>query len=339
MSGSRRSRYVGVFLLGMFGVMGLFEATKPRIMVLQKDAPDGVWAREVDTGIRRVISANRRPIAVTWHYLGIDQKAEPAARVAAVHDARRALARIDPDMIITVDDETNALLGQDLAGLSRPKVVYVSIDVPPNVYGYDTVSNVSGVAERLPLAAACDAVAALTKRRNGRIAAVGADCDTARAEMAQVAGFDWSPGRLVRTALSRSWKDFRSEVERAGREADVLLVLTFHGLRDEDGSVVAQDVAAAWVEARSRALPLGLRKEFVAGGGGFALTSAGVEEGSEAMAMAIAWLDRPWLERAPAPVTSEAFEVMVRMRAMNARGVDIPPIYREAARAAGHLYP
>lgn len=339
MSRDRRSPYVAVFLLVLFGLLALVNATRPRIMVIQKDHKGDKWARQVDKGIHQTLDDNRRPVSVSWHYLGLEQSALAASRVAAVHDARRAIGRIDPDVIIAIDDETNDLVAREYAGLKRPKVVYVSIDVPPSRYGYDTVSNVSGVGETLPLAAARDAMLALKGGRPSRLAVVGADCNTARAEMEQVEGFDWKPCMLVSRSLSRSWSDFRASVERAGREADVLLLLTFEGLVGDNGESVSDHTVATWVEDHAKAFPLGLRYEFGAEGGGLAITSAGDDEGAEGMAMALAWLDRPWKSGAPTPTTSTAFNVLMRPARLAQRGAVLPPLYREAARAGGTLYP
>ena len=337
--GARRSRYVGVFLVVMFGLLALFNAVKPRVLVLHKDRRGDAWTAQVDAGIRRVLGENRRPINISWHYLGLDQKASAAAKVAAVNDARRAVAQFDPDVLIAVDDESNELVASEHAGQKRPKVIYVSIDLPPAHYGYGTASNVSGISEVLPLTAIRDAVMAVRGGRPCRLAAVGSDCETGRAELSQVRAFDWTPCNLGYTSLSRTLSDFQGAVEKAGFEAEVMLVLTFEGLTQPDGSIAPDRAVASWVEQSSRAFPLGLRHEYVAEGGGFAFTSAGDEEGAEAMQMALTWLDRPWLSRAPEPVTSQAFDVMMRAGLVDKRGVKIPPIYREAARSAGHLYP
>lgn len=339
MTRARRSPYTGVFLLVMFGLLALFNAAKPRVMVLHKEHKGDEWAEQVDAGVRRALKSNRRPVSMSWHYLDLDRKASAAAKTAAVNEARRAVSYQDPDILIAVDDESNALVAAHYAGQQRPKVLYVSIDMPPAHYGYTTVSNVSGIAEVLPLAGARDAMRAMRDGRPCRVAAVGADCDTGRAEMAQVKAFNWAPCTLTHTTLSQTWSEFQRSVAKAGETADVLLVLTFEGMTATDGGTVADTVVAPWIEQNARPLVIGLRHEYVAEGGAFALTAAGENQGADAMDMALDWLDRPWISGAPEPVTSDAFNVMMRQSALEKRGVKLPVIYREAARATGHLYP
>jgi hypothetical protein len=333
-----RSLLVAAFLLGFVGWLAAFNADKPRILVLHSADESSPWVRDVDAGIRAGLAANRRPVSVAWHYLRSGRHPRDEARVAAVSAALRALARQDPDIVIAVDDESNETLGRTLAGRSRPRLVYASIDQPPARYGYDAAPNVTGIAEELPLAAVRDAILAIRGGAAARIAAVGVATDTGRAELRQVESCDWAPHALVAAATPATFTDWRGFVARADDTADVLLVLTLQGLArsDDDGTPVEATEIVAWVEDHAAPLPIGLHADYVVAGGGFSLSPPPLDYGRRAVDLALRWLDAPQAAP-PAPFTSDHFDVAVRSARLAARGVALPPIYLEAARAGGRL--
>jgi hypothetical protein len=338
---------VGLFLVGCAGALTAFNATKPRVLVLHAGAETTAWVRGVDAGIDAVLAANRRPLAVQRHYMRLDRVTRPESRAAAAAEARMAIERFDPDILLAVDDESNEAVASRHADQERPRIVYVSIDQPPERYGYhgltvgrgrDTIRrNVTGIREELPLAAIRDAVSAIHGGR-ARIAALGIDSDTGRAERIQVEAFDWSPHALTAVGTAgdlAAWQRFVA-AEAAG--ADVLLVLSSAGLARAAGRGETVDGAevASWVEAEATPLPIGVHAGFVADGGGLAISPAATDYGSRAMTMALAWLDAP-AGPPPRPETSGHFDVAVAPERLAARGVVLPAIYAEAARAAGAL--
>lgn len=334
---------VGLFVVGCAGVLTAFNATKPRILVLHTGAETTAWVRGVDAGIDAALAANRRPLTVRRHYLRLDRIARPESRAAAAAEARMAIEQLDPDLLLAVDDESNEAVASRYAERGRPRIIYVSIDQPPERYGYPgpdrgvNHGHVTGIREELPLAAIRDAVSAIHGGR-ARIAALGIDSDTGRAERIQVEAFDWSPHAVTAVATAgdlAAWQRFVT-VEAAG--TDVLLVLSSAGLARADGSgeTVGGPEVASWVEAHCGPLPIGVHAGFVADGGGLAISPAAADYGRRATAMALAWLDDP-AGPPPRPETSGHFDVAVAPARLAARGIVLPAIYSEAARAGGRL--
>ncbi len=324
---------------GFVAILAAFNASKPRILVLQAAEKGTPWASGVDRGIRAVLAANRRPVSVAWHWLGLTRTLSPQGRATAVASAHRAIASFDPDVLMAIDDEANAAVAQEYARSGRPRVLYVSIDRVPEAYGYGPGANATGIVERLPLAAVCDALSAIRAGRPLRIAAVGAANDTGRAELAQVESFDWAPHTLVAIRAATDTADWRRFVETDAATADVLLVLSYAGLDGPDGRPVDERELANWVEESARPLPIGLHAGYVFDGGGFAISPPPVATGRLAMTLALDLLDSPsgHASQLPPPAISDHFDVAVNRRRLDRRQVTLPPIYIEAARAAGSL--
>ena len=329
----------GLFLAVTFGLLMAFNSFRPRIMVLHSMGPAAPWASEVDAGIRSELLRNRLPVSVEWQYMGedLERKSIPAA----VASARRAIARFDPDILIAVDDEANAEVARNFVGLGRPRVVFVSVTEAPARYGYEGQSHVAGIAEILPLTAIHDALPLLKDGKLRRVAAVGMDSATGRAELAQVRSFPWAPDILVAAELVSDFDQLKRFVEARREDTDVLLVLTYAGLHVPRSQSAADDgkQIARWIETHSGPLPIGLHVAYVTNGGGLGFAPSPRDFGERAMAMALDWVDPSNGSTPPAMTTSAHFDVAMSADRLRARGVSMPPIYREAARHGGRYFP
>jgi hypothetical protein len=327
---------IGGFLVAFVVLLGFFNATKPRILVLHSAGEESSWARQVDRGIREVLDKNRRPLSVEWHYLGVDAPTSQRRVGEAKAGAHRAIARFNPDIIIAVDDEANSLVARDYAGRSRPGILYVSLNRPPEDFGYVAATNVTGVAERLPLAGVRDAVGVMFSDQVPRMAVIGVDNETGRAEMAQVQAFDWTPVPIeecVMVTTAEGWQEFVENVD-----AEVLLVLGTHDLPTRDGGLMTAAEINRWTQQNARACPIGTQVNFVEDGGALGFSPPPDDSGAKAMQLALNWLDTRNPPGAPPPVVSDHFEVAVRRAKLAERGVVLPPIYLEAARENGTLF-
>lgn len=329
---------VGAFLAGVVGWLGLFLATKPRIMVLHSFSEGSSWVRQVDAGVGAALQRNRRPLQVQRHYLNLDSPSAAKTQDMAVQGARRAIESFDPDVLIAVDDEANELVARHWVGAARPRIVYLSINQPPSTYGYAGASNVSGIAERLAFGAVLRAAEFVGQGRSLSVSVVGVDNATGRAEMAQAESFGWSPHQAPRRALVRNMQDWQSFVGSA--DTDILVVLSVTSLprSRQDRSPVSPEEIIAWTEANSPALPVGTQVGYVEQGGGLSFAPPPRDEGVQAVELSLEWLDERNGAEAPPPVSTDHYDVAVRPARLERRSLALPSIYLEAARANGTLY-
>ena len=341
MSAFWKNLLIGAFLLGFIGLLGSFNANKPRILVLHSFDQDSSWVRNVNLGMQETLRHNRRPVAVQWHYLGFDRKLRQDQRNSAAVEAHRAIARIDPQILIAVDDESNHHVARYYIGRNQPKVLFVSIDQSPEYYGYAGAGNVTGIAERLPLAAVRDVLLETHPGQSLRIAALGVSNDTGRAELAQVQAFDWTPHRLMAAETLGSFAEWQGFISRLAGQADALLVLSYDGLErsNQEHQAIAGAEIAGWIETNAQPLPLGIRAEYVQDGGGLSFSSSPVAFGEKAMKLALNWLDAPAGAAAPPVTASTHFQVSLRPARLATRGVELPVIYAEAARIGESYFP
>jgi hypothetical protein len=329
---------IGAVIVAFVVLLGFFNVTKPRILVLHSAAQDSPWVQQVDRGMREALKQNRRPVSVEWNYLGLGAPAFLRSPEEASAQARRAIEQFKPDVLIAVDDEANSLVARDYVGRETPRILYVSVDRPPAAFGYQGAQNVSGIAEQLPWGAVRDAVTDLFPGRSPTAAVVGVDNETDRAELAQLEAFDWGPVTVSMKALVTTAGAWREVVGRSAG-ADVLLVLGAQDLPDQAGGVVSAAELNRWTEDNAQPFPIGVQGDFVADGGGLSFSPPPDDYGQQAIGLALDWLDDRQTPGPPPPVESSHFDVAVRQAALTQRGIVLPPIYLEAARGNGTLLP
>ena len=333
-----RNLLIAAFLAAFVLLLGFFNITKPRILVLHSAAQDSPWVQQVDQGMRAALKQNRRPVSVEWNYMGLGSPAATRRPEEAAAQARRAIEQMKPDVLIAIDDEANSLVAQAYVGRESPRILYVSIDRPPAVFGYTGAPNVSGIAEQLPWEAVRDAITDLFPGKSATMAVVGIDNETDRAELQQLEAFDWAPVTVGMQALVSTAGDWRNFVKDADA-ADVLLVLGTQNLPDGNGGVATAAEISRWTQDNARPLPIGTQVDFVSGGGGLSFSPPPDDYGLRAIGLALDWLDDCQTPGPPPPVESSHFDVAVRQAALAQRGIVLPPIYLEAARGNGTLLP
>lgn len=329
------------FLVAFLVLLGSFNVGKPRIMVLHSFSQDSKWSRDINSGMQKVLKINRNPVSVQWHYLGLESSQNGERVKNAVTEAHRAINQLKPDVLIAVDDESNNFVASSYAGKPNPKIVFVSILQPPEKYGYSAGGNVSGILENLPLDAVRDALLTIRKGKAARIAALAMDDPTGRAELAQVQSFNWSPHSLVAVEARNAFPEWQRFTARVADQADVLLIMSYGGIErgNGDNREMKSSEVAEWIEKNSAPLPIGICATYVEDGGGLAITPTPVDFGQKAMQMTLKWIEAPKGSLPPAVASSPHFRVGLRRSLLTARGIEMPPIYVEAARIGDAYFP
>lgn len=329
------------FLVSTLLLLTLFNAAKPRILVVHSLSKESSWASAVDAGISRVLSTNRMPVTVTREYLNLDILSEEADLERMVKEVQRKIKAMDPHVLVTVDDETNHLLGRHYVDSSRLQLVYTGLMHDPDRYGYSQDRGVFGVREPVPLAPITALLDEIGRGDPVRIAVVGIDDLTGTAEMKQVLNHDWGRHHLVTHALVPHFEAWQHYVKGPATQADVLLVLTIDKVPvGSAGMVMARESdVTRWTETHSAPLPIGVRHSFVQMGGGLAASVPPDELGGLAIQMAFEHLTKSNTPTVLKSVTTTAFDISMRQSVLRKRQIQLPEIYLQAARAAGHLYP
>ena len=335
-----RLALAGIFLLTSVILLTLFNVNKPRIMIIHSLSNESSWTAAVDQGFDQVLAHNRLPVVVMREYLNLDILSEGVDLQTFSSEIRQRIDRLDPDILIAVDDETSDLVARHYVSRGRPKIIFTSLIHPPERYGYTPEKGVAGIQEELPLNGIGELLVQLFPTHALTISVLGISDLTGTAEMAQILQHDWGRHRIVRHALVQDFDAWKAFVEDGSKETDVLLVLSADKVpaKANGHQMTSETEVVAWTERNARAWPLGVRASYVSHGGGMAVSPSPSQLG--AMAMKLALEQAPQQEHATSPklLRSSAYDVSVRPSALIRRGIQLPTIYTEAARGAGRFY-
>lgn len=329
---------IGLTIASFFTWVFLASVSKPRVLVLQSLSQDADWARQIERGMQEALRANKQPVATEFHYMNLDT--DGTQTNVAVASAKRAISTLKPDLLISVDDESNKLVTSQLDLESRPFVAYLAILEAPETYGYGPSSRATGLEEQIPHEAIIDLLDELEPSKSLRIAIIGVDSTTGHAEMRRLLSSDWQhhtigPTRLVKT--DQQWKAF---VSGEASQADVLLVLDTDMLETEKpGALAPVSEIIQWTETHAKPIPIGIRENYVKHGGGLAISAPPSVYGKLTMQMALKWLNDGLSSGIPPSIRVPYFYVSIRSSAVKKRGIDPPLVYQELARSTGGLYP
>lgn len=328
------------FMLLLFAALAGFNHLKPRLVILHTFSEDGHWEQLFNEGVHRALERNRKPIAVSWHYMNFsDTEAQSDAEwAAAATRARSVISLWQPKVLLIVGEEGQEWVGRHYVSTDpNDRGIVYATGEDPQRFGYTADTNVTGVHEILPLAQILEILTQLNTAPL-RVQALGIADPTGEFERHQVLAMDWQPHQLLSVKLVDDYEQWRAAVQHAANQADVLLVLSSGGLRRSKSSSmpVSSEELISWTARNSKPLAIGVRESFVKNGGLLTVAPSAEAFGNQAATLALqALADGPL----PAPRDSLDFVVGMRPAQLAARGYTLPSIYLQAARAVHLLYP
>jgi hypothetical protein len=333
----------GLFLLA-FAVYIVGEVgKKPRILVLHSYGADYSWVTEVSAGMNRILEG--KPYTIRWHYMDTKRHPDDAFKVRAGQSAQDVIAQWQPNIIITVADNAQALVGSKYVNNPRISVVYSGVFASPSEYGYDKATNVTGILERWPLDTIKTGIEEIFVNSDPnrtaplRVRHIGDASETVTFLAGQIGEFNWGNKMEVASYRAKNFKEWQKEIEAANNEADLVLFSLYHTILEEENGeeVVSPDKVMEWTKAN-------LKKPNVAGwgftveqGGMMAIGVSALEQGEEAARMAVEIVEGKKPSEIP-PTSSKQFLVYLREQELLKYKVKVPQIFEAFARATNNYY-
>jgi hypothetical protein len=334
----------GIFLV-LFATYIVYEVSrKPRVLILHSYGTDYSWVTEVSEGINRVLAG--KPYSVRWHYMDTKRHPDDGFKERAGQAARDVIEQWQPNVIVTVADNAQALVGRYYANDPRFAVVYSGMFATPAEYGYDKAANVTGILERWPLDVIRQGIAQIfvnggsDRRGPLRIRHIGDASETVSFLAGQIHDFDWGPDLEVVTAQAKTFADWQQQITIAGADADIVLFSLYHTLLREgkENEVVPPGEVMRWTQQH-------LRKPNVAGwgfsveeGAMMAIGVSALEQGEEAARMVVRIIDDGRKPREIPATSSRQFLIYLRERELEKYHVKVPRIFEAFARATNNYY-
>lgn len=327
-----------LFLVGFLASAVAFNATKPRVMILHSYDPDYSWTRDVDVGIRK-LADEWSDYSVIWHYMDTKRHSDRAWLERAGKTARQAVERIDPDVLILVDDLAQDLVGRYYVNHPHIQLVFSGVNGHIEPYGYDGAVNVTGVFERKPLRAVKELVQALEAAKekpnpSPRLVYLIDPSPSMQRDRNFVEAFDWAPLEYAGSLQAESFEHWQQLVEAAAKEGDYLLLANYRKLPRTAGATgfVSAKEVMGWTEVHSSIPVIGVNVFNVEDGGALAVGASPFEQGSEAARMAETILEQGQRANRLPTLINNQYVVALHRQALEQRGLHLPQVYETFAR-------
>ncbi|MBK1649695.1 ABC transporter substrate-binding protein [Rhabdochromatium marinum] len=327
--------FIGLVLFGIW-----FNATKPRVMILQSYDAQYAWTRDIDTGIDH-IADDWTNYSLSHHYMNAKRLNDEQALRYVGQVARRAIDRFDPDVLIAVDDPAQSLAARFYVDHPQINIVFAGVNGSVAPYGYQGADNVTGIFERKPLRAVKELVTTLERdsedpQRGARMYYLMDPSESMARDRKRVERFDWAPLEFVGVFVAEdypSWQAYiRSLEDRAG---DYLMVANYRKLRrsPEDPTLVPPAEVMHWTEAVSPIPVIGLNVFNVEDGAAIAVGASPFEQGEVAATLAATLLQSHQRGGTLAWVNPQHYIVAINEASLQQRRLELPQIYETFARA------
>ena len=326
-----------------------YHSQKPRVFILHSYEPDYVWTEGVNEGLERVIE-DWSDVHVNTHYMFTKRfDSEDALRRAGVQ-ARNAIDRWKPQIIIATDNLAHSLVVKEFVNHPDIQIVFAGINGPIAPFGYDPKEsdpvplNVTGILEDRSLLPARDALLALEPldkpiapwdgSRPIRVRYLMDKSKSVQADRPKIEGFDWAPIEFVGSVSVRDYPAWQAEVLATKEIADVIIVTNYRQLHrtPEDSTFVPPEDVLEWTEKNGGVPVVGLNFFGTADGATFSVGTSPIEQGQVAAELAdglMAGADARQLGIRP----NIYFLVAMSESRLARHGLKLPPIYEAFSRA------
>jgi len=332
------------FMLVTLVLFGWYNMTKPRILVLHSYDKDYAWVRDVNIGLARGFK-NKYLYQLNWYYMDTKRHPDANFKNSAGIAARNVIKQTQPDVLIAIDDDAQKFAASYFANDPHIKIVFLGINNKAEDYGYDKANNVTGILERLPLAAILEALSSVGNFKQlthpVRLAYLGDESATVAGDAKQVDAFDWSPHQFLGINHVRTFEQWQAQIRAMGQQADIILVTGYRALeRDENNSrLVSPEEVVEWTEKNSTVPVFSGNGFYTEDGGMLSIGTSPYEQGEIAAQRALAIvLDGKSPSELPI-VTSHEFIVTMSGSKMKARSFELPRVYEAAARTGDKYFP
>lgn len=334
---------IALFLIGSVSLLAWFSISKPRILILHSYDKDYSWVRDVDIGFKRVFD-QRRGYSVRWYYMDTKRHPTPGFKTNAGKAVRRMIDEAPPDIIIAVDDDAQQYVTRHYLDHPTIKIVFAGVNNEPQAYGFERAGNVTGILERLPLAALKESLL-IAAQRNGlklplRIQFIGDHSETVLGDEKFFRNYDWAPLQVLDSKLVNTYGEWQQAVRESAGKTDFLINSNYRRIARSAGdpALVPAGELIAWTEGHSPVPVIGTNGFFGEDGGMLAIGTSPYEQGEVAAKLATEILDHGAQPKQLPFIISHKFVIAMRESAILKRHFDLPLVYEAAARAGNKYY-
>lgn len=328
-----------IFLVLILIAAVMYNAAKPRVMILQSYQAEYAWTRDVDAGLRRVIN-KWTGYSVNWHYMDTKRHSDPEWLKRSGIIARRAIKQTNPRILIAVDDLAQSLAAKYFINDPDMDIIFAGLNGSVEPYGYDKANNVTGIFEHKQLQPIKEALLALenkkaTPKTNPSVAYILDPSPSLASGKALIDHFDWSPISYKKSIITKDFPAWKKQVIELGDKVDYIIVANYRKLplSDQNKTYASAKEVMLWTEANSEAPVIGINSFNVEDGAMISIGVSPFEQGEVAAQMAQKILEENISASDIPMVENKQYIVAIRESSLSSRNMELPAIYEAFGRA------
>lgn len=334
---------VAIFLIGSVCLFALFNASKPRILILHSQSKDALWVKNINDGLNRILG-KRNDYTVSWYYMNTKNHPETEFKRNAGILATNMIESFKPDLIIACENDAQMYAADKYVNNPKINIIFAAIEGSAESYGYNQATNVTGIYTRNPLFSLKKLIAELRsidgKPIGVRTVFIGDKSDAATLASKAIKAMDWSPLKLVGLKNVETFDEWKLAVAEASAKSDVIVLMNYHNILQVKGGnkLVEGTEVLKWTESHSKAPILGMGGYMVEDGGMLSLAPSGFEQGEVAARLAKTILDNGTHPEDIPQVMPHQYLIYIRQSLLDKRNIVIPNVYEAFARATNNYF-
>ncbi|SCX90998.1 ABC transporter substrate-binding protein [Desulfoluna spongiiphila] len=269
-------------------------ADSKRVLILQSYHAEYPWVRDVNQGIREALEEERfmegENLTLTTFYMDTKRHTDAAWKQKKAREALTLIDTLSPGVVIASDDNAQRHVVSHLTDTPWP-VVFTGVNAEPTGYGFvDSLTapghNVTGCLERERFKGSIRLLKRVVPGAS-RIAVISDDGPTSRPILnrikAQADAADVTITGIMAATTFDEWQRFVLEMQT---QADALVVITYHVVKNNIGEEVAPEDVLRWTLENNRLPEVGFWKWAVEDGLLLSEAISGFQQGYHAGTLA-----------------------------------------------------
>ena len=323
---------------------------KKRILVLHSYHPEYAWTRDITLGWKRQVDVGNKG-TIRYHYMDTKRFPDPESKKKAAISALNLIQRWRPNIIVTIDDDAQILVGTKFVDDPSVSIVYAGVNNDPAKYGYFKANNVYGVKENLVLTPFREALDQHQRIKGSddsvRIAHISDWSSFSRSVSESVRSFNWGKHKLSFSLECQTFDEWKQALLRANDEADVVFITNYHTLlpvsrlqvdAEKKVRTVSGPDVIRWAVDNVEKPMFGAWGFLVEDGGMMSLSVSPFEQGEKAAELTNALIDGEFIPKDRRHLLNNEVLVFLMPKRMHKWEWTMPNIYSSFARATGNLY-
>lgn len=266
-------------------------AAKKKVLVIESYHPVLAWTTQCERGIEGVLAPKYE-----LHYFYMDTKRVPPSEFDKKAEmAWERYLKLQPDLVMIGDDNGLRLLGPKFSKTHTP-VVFFGINNNPRYYFEQNAIpvNITGVLERTPVVPWLRYLTTIVP--NSKAILVLMDSSSTSEAIVDVVFHRRKniriDGATSEYKIAKNWSEWKNIVESA-KQYDLILMPTFHAVKDQTGALVSVEDVVAWTAAHTP-IPVFSNQDYTVSDNGVigAYVIYGVTHGKQAAEIALEILEK-----------------------------------------------